>query len=219
MEGRYSVDDLKRRLLARKNVAHDELRDYQGRKMNISKYAIRGITPLIMHNGQLADPLNEFSRALAKLTGQKQKTEKYHRDVSECEWRGGLYVDEDGHPCLPGDVIEACLVEGAKKYKLGKACKGGLIVQGDWALDYDGPKTVDALWKNGGFLKRAGVRVGQSRIIRSRPIFTRWACTFEVNWDPELIKDKEQLDDIVDSAGLAGICEWRPKYGRFEVES
>lgn len=187
--------------------------------MNTTRYTIQGLTPLIMHNGRLADPLDEAAKALGKLTSSKQKTEKYHRDVSECEWRGSLYVDEDGRPCLPGEVIEACLVEGATKFKLGKASKGALIVAGDFALTYPGPKTVDGLWNDGGFVKRAGVRVGQSRVIRSRPIFPQWSCSFDVRWDPYLIKDEDQLDEIVESAGLTGIGDWRPKFGRFEVVS
>lgn len=185
--------------------------------MNTASFTIKGLTPLIMHNGRLADPLDEHARALSKLTGQKQKTEKYHREVSQCEWTGSLYVDEDEHPCLPGEVIEASLTEGAKKFKLGKASRGGLIVPGNAKLKHDGPKTIKALWDHGGYLKRAGVRIGQSRVIRSRPIFPVWECSFSVSWDPDLIKDLEQLGEIVEAAGLTGIGDWRPKFGRFEV--
>ncbi len=179
--------------------------------------SIRGIAPLLMHNGQLADPLNPHTQALAKLTSKRNKTLDDHRAVSRAEWIGSLYVNDAGHPCLPGEVIEGALCEGAKKFKLGKVAKGGIIVAGDFVLEYDGPKAIDALWNHGGFLKRAGVRVTTSRVIRSRPIFPAWACTFSVQWDSGLVKDEDQLFEIVGAAGQTGIGDWRPKFGRFEL--
>lgn len=186
--------------------------------MNTSEFTITGLTPLLMHSGRLADPLDPATQALAKLTSKRNKTEADHKALSECEWYGSLYVDESGAPCLPGEVIEAALVEGAKRYKLGKVAKGGLVVEGNFALKYDGPKTTAKLWAHGGFTKRAAVKVGQARVIRTRPIFPKWSCTFDVLWDPLLVKDEDQLGEIVTSAGLTGIGDWRPKFGRFEVE-
>jgi len=185
--------------------------------MNTTTLNFNSLMPLIMHSGRLADPLDPASQMLKKLTDKKKKTHSDHLEVSKCEWYGSLYVDDDGKPCLPGEVLEACLVEGARKFKLGKVAKGGLVVLGNFALQFNGPKTADELWENGGYLKRAGVRIGQQRIIRSRPIFPAWACSFEVMWDPGLITDEGQLFDIARSAGQSGIGDWRPKFGRFEV--
>lgn len=185
--------------------------------MKTTTFTIRGTTPLLMHNGQLADPLSDAAKSLSKLTKKKEKTESDHLAIRKCEWYGGLYLDENGAPCLPGEVLEATLAEGAKKYKLGKAVKGAVIIDGNFPLAYDGPKTADKLWADGGYLKLAGVRNKQNRVIRSRPMFQKWECTFDVQWDPELIKDEDQLCEIVEAAGTTGIGDWRPKYGRFEV--
>jgi hypothetical protein len=185
--------------------------------MNTTTVTIRGLTPLIMHNGRLADPIDEATLALAKLTSKRKKTIEDHKAIAKCEWHGGLYVDEDGAPCLPGEVIEAALVEGAKKFKLGKVAKGGLVVFGDFALDYDGPKTAAALWADGGYLKRAKVKVGMASVIRTRPMFPTWSVTFDVQWDPSLVSDESQVIEIAESAGMSGICDWRPKFGRFEI--
>jgi hypothetical protein len=187
--------------------------------MQTTKITIRGLTPLIMHNGRLSDPLDESTQALARLTSKRNKTIEDHKAVSKCEWYGGLYVDEKGAPCLPGEVIEAALVEGAKKYKLGKATKGGVIVAGNFALVFTGPKTADKLWADGGYLKRASVKVGTSRVIRSRPIFPKWECTFDVQWDPAVVRGEETITEIVEAAGMSGIGDWRPKFGRFELVS
>ena len=185
--------------------------------LNQTTITIKGITPLIMHNGRLADPLDEATQALAKITGKRKKTHDDHLAMAKCEWYGGLYTDEDGAPCLPGEVIESCLVEGAKKYKLGKVAKGAVVVDGNFALEYDGPKDIDKLWERGGFVKRAGVRVAQARVIRRRPIFPAWSCAFVVSWDASMIRDLSQLMEIVESAGSSGIGDWRPKFGRFEI--
>lgn len=185
--------------------------------MKATTVTIRGITPLIMHNGQLADPLNEHAQALARLTAKRKKTLDDHREIGRVEWMGGLYLDEKLCPCLPGEVIEGALVSGAKKFKAGKDAKSGIVVVGNFALIYDGPKDAAKLWDTGKHLKRAGVKVGQARVIRSRPIFPTWACKFTIDWDPQVIKDERTLLEIVESAGQCGIGDWRPKFGRFEV--
>lgn len=185
--------------------------------MKTTNLKIRGLTPLLMHNGQLADPLNEHTLALARLTKKKNKTLDDHREVSRCEWYGSLYLDDNGRPCLPGEVLEAALAEGARRFKLGKVAKGGIVVVENAPIEYEGPKTADELWEHGGFLKRAGVKVAQSRVIRSRPFFAAWSCSFAVQWDPLLVKDETQVFEIAESAGLTGVGDWRPKYGRFEV--
>lgn len=185
--------------------------------MKTTTIRIKGLTPLIMHNGQLADPLCEATQLLAKLTSKKKKTIDDHKAVSKAEWYGSLYVDDDGAPCLPGEVLEASLAEGARKFKLGKVAKGGIIVAESAPLIYVGPTCIDDLWADGGYLKRAGVRVQQARVIRSRPIFPAWECKFVVSWDPTLVKDEDQLMEIAHSAGMTGVGDWRPKFGRFEV--
>lgn len=185
--------------------------------MKVSTFTIKGITPLIMHNGRLADPLDPAAQRLAKLSSKKGKTEADHKAVGEAEWHGSLYLNDKGEPCLPGEVLEATLAEGAKKYKLGKATKGAIIIEGNFDLVYKGPKDPKKMFDNGAFTKRAGVRVKQNRIIRTRPIFTEWECTFEIHWDDTMIKDEAQLEDIVVAAGQTGIGDWRPKFGRFEV--
>jgi hypothetical protein len=174
---------------------------------------------MLMHNGNLADPLHENTIALAKLSGKRQKTIEDHKQLSKVEWYGSLYVDKNGHPCLPGEVIEAAIAEGAKKTKRGKDAKAAIVVDGDFPLEYNGPKTADGLWNHGGFLKRAGVRVKQNRVIRSRPIFSEWSVMFDVQWDPLIIKSESDLMDIIADAGRVGIGDWRPKFGRFEVVS
>jgi hypothetical protein len=64
-------------------------------------------------------------------------------------------------------------------------------------------------------------KIGQgkkkSSIIRCRPIFDNWKSTFEIGYDPELIEG-ESIKKALEVAGREiGICDYRPKYGRFEI--
>ena len=185
--------------------------------MNTTKITIKGLTPLLMHNIQLADPLSNAAMTLAKLTSKRNKTHDDHKAVAKAEWYGGLYVDEKLRPCLPGEVVEGAIIEGAKRHRLGQAAKGGIIAYGNFPLEYDGPKSIDKLWEHGGFMKRSAVRVQKARVIRTRPMFPQWSCTFTIQWDPQMIASEDQLMDIVETAGVVGIGDYRPKFGRFEV--
>ena len=63
----------------------------------------------LMHNGQLSDPLNEWTKAKKKITDKKKKTDADHEEVSRLEWMGGLYLF-NGAPCIPREAIKATLL-------------------------------------------------------------------------------------------------------------
>src|SRR5574337_118902 len=106
---------------------------------------IQGKAPLFMHNGQLADPLNEHAKLLKELTGKKTKSDSDHAAIAMAEWRGSLYVNEAGHPCIPGDNIDKAIYDAAKTIKLGKVIKSSVMCEGTWPLIYDGPKDINKL--------------------------------------------------------------------------
>lgn len=182
------------------------------------KLRLEGESPLLMHNGQLADPLNEIARAMKLVTSKRKKTDDDHAELARLEWLGGLYLNEDERPVLPSSVIEATLCNAAKKRKLGKVALAALMVEEDAVLEYDGPVTPDELWNEGNHRLTVGVRVQQNRVQRTRPKFDDWAAEVEVTFDPEQI-NKGDLLDIARIAGEnIGIGDWRPKFGRFSVE-
>ncbi len=185
-----------------------------------ASYWIEGVSPLLMHNGQLANPLNPLVKEMKQITGIRKKTDEHHLELQRLEFRAGLYLNEAGQVIVPSEVIESCLVEGAKKAKLGKAFKSSVTVTEDAVLEY-GPKlTVDQLWEqNETYADVRGVKVGQSRVMRTRPIFRDWSLVFAVMFDAEQI-NLEQLSQAVEDAGrIVGLCDYRPKFGRFQVKS
>ena len=86
-------------------------------------FHIRGVAPLLMHNGQLANPMNKFAKAMKAVTSKRKKTDEDHIELARLEFLGGLYADDQGRAVLPGEVIEGTIVAGAKKTKKGKDAK------------------------------------------------------------------------------------------------
>ncbi len=178
---------------------------------------IVGESPLMLHNGLLADPMNENAKEMKRISSKRKKTDEDYEELAHAEFMGGLYVNEAGRVVVPGVNIESAMVEAAKKLRLGKQAKAGIYCDGDWVLEYDGPKDVEALFRDGRFRDSRGVRVQQSRVQRTRPIFRSWALTFTLHYDAALL-NREQVDEMLRIAGpQIGLCDFRPKFGRFRV--
>ena len=123
---------------------------------------IIGVAPLLMHNGQLVDPLNPHSQNIAELANRRNKTEADLREIGRREFFGGLYV-MNGEPCIPAEMIEAALVRAAMKAKRGPAAKAGILVENNARLEYEGPHDPHALWEDERFRLRVPVRVGAAK--------------------------------------------------------
>ena len=177
---------------------------------------ITGVSPLVLHCGQLANPLNRWSKAVKVISSKRQKTDADFEEMARLEWFGSLYL-YNGKPCLPGEVLEAALVNGARKNKRGKQAQAGLMCPDNYPIIYDGPTNLDELWQDENFRLVAGVKVGQARIMRTRPIFRQWACEFTVMYDPSLLNEGEIWDMVRLAGEVVGLCDWRPRFGRFSV--
>jgi len=181
------------------------------------KFRIVGESPLVMHCGQTVDPLNQFSKAISEISSKRHKTDADHEEMMRIEWMAALYLD-NGEPCIPGYVLEAAIVEAAKKLRLGKVAKSGIFVPDNMPLEYEGPRDPDELWKDDRFRLVANVRIKTSRIIRCRPIFRSWAADCRVLYD-DLQINRSKVEEIIRITGsVIGIMDWRPRHGRFQVE-
>lgn len=181
-------------------------------------YTIKGIRPLVMHNEQLADPLNKWTRLVAEISKKKNKTEDDLLEMSRREWFGGLYYDEENGIHVPERCFERMLRDAAAKEKRGKDVRSAVLVIDPAKVVYKGPKEPQKLWDAGGFLLRATVGQAGKRIVRSRPMFPDWSVTFTINYD-EAVLQASDIDRFMEVAGrLCGLGDWRPKYGRFVVE-
>ena len=197
-------------------------------------YRIKGLTPTMLHSGQLANPLSPIAKEIKRFTSKKKKTDEDLGTVSKLEWLGCFYFEKEGafdvkgndvkitasygRPNWPAANIERMLQDAAAKNKLGKQFKAGVTILDDAPIIYDGPSTIDELFGQQRFSSTVPAKVQRSTVMRTRPIFREWELEFTVHFMPDIV-DEHSLDEAVEIAGkLIGLSDYRPKYGRFEVQ-
>ena len=175
---------------------------------------------MIPHNGQLADPLNEWTKKISAISSKRHKVESDLEEMARLEFLGSLYLN-GGEPCIPQTVIEGCLVGkggASRKLRAGVTVQAAVFCEGPLPLEYDGPRAPLDLWADARFRLRVAVKVGQAKVMRTRPIFEEWAASGSLAYNPDLV-NAESLRDWLKLAGSeVGIMDWRPKFGRFTVK-
>lgn len=192
-----------------------------------------GQAPLIMHRGDLADPLDKYSMAISAQAkrAKKDKTEAQYQELYRLEWIGGLYTDAKIGVVVPTDNIIKVIIEGARRAKMGKVVEAAVFVDGiapnghhdAVKLDFPGPQETDSMWLQScqgkaDFILKKTLKVAQTRIVRCRPIFRKWSITFLLHYDTTVI-EKESLVEAMKIAGhMIGMGDWHPRYGTFTSE-
>ena len=178
---------------------------------------------LIMHNGQTADPRNRYSKAMKEISGKRKKTDSDLDELARIEFLAGLYLSDE-HIVLPDHVVEAALVAGAKKQKMGPAAKSAVFVNGAAVLNFAGnpgvhnETTLQQMWDGGEHHLTAGVKVGQAKVMRTRPHLKDWSAEISVDYEDDLVNRQSVIEFAQDAGRQVGLCDWRPKHGRFTVE-
>jgi hypothetical protein len=177
---------------------------------------------LMMHNEQLANPFNEYTVELGKLTKKRGKSIEDHLAIAEIEFQGGLYFDAKAGPYVPARCLNKMLVMGARRRKLGKMFEQMVIVDREVnPVVYRGPRDRKGLWNA---LNDSGQRVfadmrlvgiNAARTMRTRPLFTGWAVEFEIKVIDGAV-DQGDLASAIEAAESIGLLDGRPVYaGQF----
>jgi hypothetical protein len=185
-------------------------------------FTITGAAPLLMHNGRLADRDDPYARQMAEITSKRKKTDADYDELARLEFLGGLYLDDNEEPCIPGYVFEACIIGkggAARMEREGKTAAASVWVIDDISLIYDGPRMAEELWKAGKqFVSQSLVNVRGNTVKRTRPIFRIWSANVVVEFNENLV-DEATLKRWIEVAGeQVGLMDWRPRFGRFGVE-
>lgn len=204
------------------------------------KIKVEGIAPLIMHSSNLANPLHPITKEIKNHSGKRGKTEDDLELLAKLEWCGGLYLDKpialevsgndvritsDAKVGLPPHVLEAAILEGAKKDKLGKQFKAGLFVESFAYLNYgkltNGTHTqadeLNALLHSDIHRNVTLMRVQNAKILRTRPQFMEWDLDFEIHYIPNVLDERQIINAIEKAGTYAGFGDSRPRYGRFRI--
>lgn len=200
--------------------------------MDQIKFKLIGESPLLMHNNRLANPLDKYSQEMSKKSGKRKKTIEDIWELARIEWEGGLYID-NGEIKIPQRVINKCFERGATKQKNGMLWKTGCIVMDDnCPLSYSGTKIsveksdkalnpgLDKYFKK--HIYQTMVKVGQSTLLRTRPLFNNWSLEVTITFDEAVINRESLIQAAKDAGRLVGLCDWRiekgGQFGRFRVE-
>lgn len=184
---------------------------------------VEGTAPLLMHNVRLANPLDEYTKAIKLITSKSKKTDADYEEIFRLEHAGGMYYTSAIGPHLPSRMIRASVINGAKMLKLGTAVERTMLVKETHAkLIYDGPRDRDKLYESGHYtdirpVSGQGAR-GGSKTMRCRPIFDQWSVTFTLSVDSTIIS-LDNLRQCVERAGAYhGFGDGRSEgNGRFEI--
>lgn len=196
---------------------------------------IEGVASLMLNNIRKANPTDLITKEIKKLTSKRTKTDADFVLIRNLEWLGALYTTKDGdfdivgselelsdfgNVCINGDMIEACLIGGAKKNKLGIQFKAGMLVDGIYELDFPNKKPVRELYGNPEFVDTRSAKLqGKTTIFVTRAIFPQWSLKFTMNYLPDLL-NLSQIETALEASGsVVGIGTYRPKFGRFSVKS
>lgn len=184
------------------------------------KVTLKSNGAMLMHSDKLVDPLGTAKIEHQKLMSDKQfaKTDAGKRAIAKSLFLNAFYVNSDGRVILPQLNIRKSLIEGARRYKLGKHIEKGVIVLDDAVLNYTGPNSIDKLWDNGKFLDARTVVIGRAKVMAYRPRFNEWSAEVEVMVDPEVINVSDVMKSWEAAGNLIGIGDFRPLFGRYTVE-
>jgi hypothetical protein len=180
-----------------------------------------GTRPLLLHNVQLASPLNPYAKKLKALNSKRTKTDEDRLEVARVEFEGSLYFDPQLGPYMPGQNLFRSLIGGARLIKAGKKIERGVVIA-DFMLPliYQGPRDVEGLWGGGEseFVDIRPVTVQRNKVDRCRPIFRDWLVEADVIVDPKAI-EYDEFREVARLAGeMEGLGDFRTMYGRFAVE-
>jgi hypothetical protein len=201
--------------------------------MDQIKFRVEGTLPLLLHNNQMADPLNIFKKAMSQITGKRKRTDSDELLLSRIEWEGGLYFDNDGFLAMPGQNIERMILDAAKKNKNGVKVKEGLRVEDNYARLEVGvnfrrevaPESIDDIPSEcldkfyPKFFDRRSAKNGQSTIIRTRPRFDKWSFQFTVLFRSDIINKAVIVETMKVASTQIGCGDYRPRYGAFDFKT
>jgi hypothetical protein len=186
--------------------------------MGTVRVTLTGTTPLILHNGRLANPLDPNTRALKALTGKRSKTDDDLAAMIEVEARGAVYETTDDEVGLPDANVWRAIQEAAKAYKRGQDVSRAVIYDPEHIspLLIDGTAaSVDDFLRDPANIDYRPVGINGRTVMRARPIIHGWSSSHEF----EVYTDIVMVDDLVmfvERAGrLQAVGDHRPQYGRF----
>lgn len=187
--------------------------------MKSQTFDLVGNNEMLMHNVQLANPMNKIAKEIKAVSSKKKKSDDDYEQMAWLEFRGGLYHNDEVGPYIPGDWVNAMIRDAAKMNRRGQDVKRSLLVMdSEIKLNYSGPREIEAMWKNGMYDQRM-VTVTTSKICRTRPRFPKgWTASVTIAYDEEVFNDSDIISFFDIGGKMIGLGDYRPRFGRFDAK-
>lgn len=183
--------------------------------MQIVRFKITGLTPLLMHKCWPEDLEAKESTGKKKRNPQQEAEHATHRMP-------------DSTLCLPSEGFLSGLLMGAKGFKWGKdKCdqyiSPALAICTEFCPLFYPDSNKPIMKFDEVFSKPAHNRKTNSRINTYRPKTNKWACFVDLEVDERFIPDPESLLAFFTRAGtISGAGSFRPQhkgpFGKYSVE-
>ena len=187
--------------------------------MKMYEVSLKSKSPILMHS----------SAAIGLKDNSKKKGGEAIQGNPD-EWKESIYFDKDLGVYIPACCFEASFIEASKQFKIsGKATatkffKSGLFVNTDNIPIYVNGhiiKTLEEVEKMGSVDKRTVKNPAtKMRNMRYRACFMNWECKFKIILQSDDYISDKILKDVIEYAGnFVGVCDYRPRFGRFDLIS
>lgn len=201
--------------------------------MKTIKLQWTGLRPLVMSNPQTVNIVNPHaveSRRLGALTkaarkkGDEDRLVELEEQQRKNDFAASAYFDAEGF-YLPDTVILACLKEAARTIRKGKDIDRAVIMTETEArlVTRKRFKSIEDAFTDDGFRletpakipPKTGALIWKCRCM----IPTGWTCAFTLEFEDSLIAEKTLREIATVAGSLIGVGGWRPKFGRFSVDT
>jgi hypothetical protein len=180
-----------------------------------------GTKPLLLHNVDLANPLNPWARKMTDLRGtpSKRRTEKWHEEMAYVSFMGAFYdIPEIDGVAIPTENLRRSLIDAAKASRMGTQVLRALMVTIPAVpLLYDGPREPQKMWEAGNWHLTRMIRGTGGASPTTYPIFREWAVRAPFELDESLLSVRD-ITEIAERAGrVEGLGASRKQgYGRYD---
>lgn len=190
------------------------------------KLHIKGITPMLIHNGRTASPLDAYAKKMKTITSKRKKTEEDLQELMQVQWRGALYWDDEIGLHMPVENIMAALLKAARKHKLGMNVSGFVFDEPiGFPILTEHHNNLEKLTasENNKFVK--AVTIQRSKTMSCRPIFKNWEIKMNFNVDETILNVDDVKMILGTMSSRVGLGVWTPShpkpgnFGKFVIKS
>lgn len=174
---------------------------------------IKGITPLLIHNGRTASPLDLYAKRMKEITSKRKKTEEDIRNLLMIQWEASLYWDKEIGLYMPTENMLACTLKACKKHKMGPQVAGFVFDESIGfpilTKNHDNFESLKADEENK-FIKVVSVQ--KAKTLSCRAVFNAWEIKFSFYVDESIITFDEIKTVLSTMSQRVGLGVWTPSH-------